>query len=965
MPIVHIDFETQSKVDIKTCGAGRYAQDPSTRILCICWAVDNGPIHGSLGDTIPLVFWQAIREGWQFSAFNAIFEQLIWTYRWPSLPLPQFICTRALAAAHGLPQGLDRACKALSIGWTKDVEGSRLINMYSIPKKDGGFNELKGEDAQKMLKYCAKDVDLSRRIMQRLPALSKTEQRVYDWTVEANLRGINIDVTLAEKAEGIADALQKDGNRELSVLTGNTIFSVSQIARIKSYLKREFGVTSESLDKEAIEELLLSDSLPDTARRILELRRDLSQTSVKKFNRARLSVCDDGKIRDTLVYHGAATGRWTSQVVQFQNLPKYASSDPETAMKLINHGDPQIFKMCYEHPMLTLSGCIRGLIVPEEGGKLAVVDYNAIEARVLMWAAGQEDAVAAFHQGRDIYVEMARLIYRNPALTKENKKERNLGKQATLGCSYQMGHRKFQATCDSYGIDLGEKTEYDDQEDKEGKSSRIWYSPLAKRAVETYRTRFPQVPKFWYGMQAAAENCVKTGKTYPFGPFTFSREREFLYLSLPSGRRLAYHRPGADKDGLYYYTEDSQSFSYVKKRTYGGRLVENCLDKDTLVLTMRGCIPIVEVTKEDKVWDGENWVSTGGIIKRGIRKTGSLEGVGITSDHLILVGNSWRRAIDMDEESWRDALKPGLSSVALACSKAGLGMTPQLYASVRAAVNIVAQREPYTVEKSDVKNVQISSEEKKERSIQSLCLKKPSLFGFTGIPAWCLAVMIQITEPIKTTVVAGLESMHVGLSIVKDFWSTQRLYRGGTILDWIWTDVKMIGGMCRGISASSLEKKILGTEEPRHIYFFGGHKFLLWSFGKSIALFGGAVIHSFITLKREEHPKRLWKDTRRREEVYDLLNCGPLNRFTVISAEGPIIVHNCIQALARDILAHGILNLEKQRFKVILTVHDENVVEITDEKKLKEIVEIMCDLPDWAKGCPISAEGFITERYRK
>lgn len=575
MPIVHIDFETQSKVDIKTCGAGRYAQDPSTRILCICWAVDNGPIHGSLGDTIPLVFWQAIREGWQFSAFNAIFEQLIWTYRWPSLPLPQFICTRALAAAHGLPQGLDRACKALSIGWTKDVEGSRLINMYSIPKKDGGFNELKGEDAQKMLKYCAKDVDLSRRIMQRLPALSKTEQRVYDWTVEANLRGINIDVTLAEKAEGIADALQKDGNRELSVLTGNTIFSVSQIARIKSYLKREFGVTSESLDKEAIEELLLSDSLPDTARRILELRRDLSQTSVKKFNRARLSVCDDGKIRDTLVYHGAATGRWTSQVVQFQNLPKYASSDPETAMKLINHGDPQIFKMCYEHPMLTLSGCIRGLIVPEEGGKLAVVDYNAIEARVLMWAAGQEDAVAAFHRGEDQYVEMAKLIYRNPALTKEDKKERTLGKVAILGLGYGMSHRKFQATCDSYGIDLGEKTEYDDQEDKEGKTTRIWYSPLAKRAVETYRSRFPKVPKFWYGLQAAAENCVKTGKSFSFGLFTFSRERDFLYLSLPSGRRLAYHKPGIDKDGLYYFTEDSQSFSYVKKRTYGSRLVEN------------------------------------------------------------------------------------------------------------------------------------------------------------------------------------------------------------------------------------------------------------------------------------------------------------------------------------------------------------------------------------------------------
>jgi len=582
VPTVHIDFETRSEVDIRTCGAGRYASSSSTRILCTCYAVDNGPVKGIVGETVPEVFYQAIREGWDFSAFNAMFEQLIWHYRWPDLVLPwnlkmpRFRCTRALAAAHGLPQSLDRACKALHIGHSKDPEGRRLINTYSKPRKDGGFNVLEGEDKKKMLRYCAKDVVLSRRIYQRLPALDEREQAIYDWTVKSNTRGITIDTELAEKAEAISTALQKHGNDELAQLTKGKIHAVSQVQRIKNYIKNEYAIETESLDKETIEELLLRE-LPDKARRILELRRDLSQTSVQKFKRARMSVCDDGKVRDVLIYHGAFTGRWTSQVVQFQNLPKLVLSDPETAMRLIALGDPDMFDLCYKSPMLALSACIRGLVVPEEGKLFAVVDYAAIEARMLMWAAGQEDAIVMFHQKKDIYVEMARTIYRNKALTEKNKKERFLGKTTTLGCGYQMGHIKFQATCESYGIDLGEKTECHEKEDKEGNITRTWYSSLARQAVDAYRSRFPKVPEFWYAMQRTAELCIKTGKTYKHLGFKFEIEREYMYITLLSGRRLAYHRPGVDNDGMYYYTQDSQSHNYIKKRLYGGRIVENCI----------------------------------------------------------------------------------------------------------------------------------------------------------------------------------------------------------------------------------------------------------------------------------------------------------------------------------------------------------------------------------------------------
>lgn len=140
-----------------------------------------------------------------------------------------------------------------------------------------------------------------------------------------------------------------------------------------------------------------------------------------------------------------------------------------------------------------------------------------------------------------------------------------------------MGHIKFQATCEGYGIDLGERTEYVEKTNKEGKTTRTYYAPLAKAAVDAYRTEHPQVVQLWYDMQNAATRCVLTQSPQVCGKFSFYREREFLYLQLPSGRRLAYHKPGIDSDGLFYFAEDSQTNQYVKKRTYGGKLVENAI----------------------------------------------------------------------------------------------------------------------------------------------------------------------------------------------------------------------------------------------------------------------------------------------------------------------------------------------------------------------------------------------------
>jgi DNA polymerase len=242
--------------------------------------------------------------------------------------------------------------------------------------------------------------------------------------------------------------------------------------------------------------------------------------------------------------------------VQFQNLPKLTLKDPQKALSIIKQGDADAWEMCYSSPMQSLSACIRGLVVPKPGHFLAVVDYAAIEDRTGMWAAGEEKALKEYEEKKDAYLLLAEAIYQQKGFTKhDNPKERFVGKTARLGLVYGMGSNKFRATCIAYGQDIE--------------------AGLAEKAVKTYRSTYRAVPAMWYGMEEAAEKCVLTGKPHAFRDVLFQRERDFLYMMLPSGRRLAYNKPGKDNEGLYYHAEDSQTFTYQKKRTWGGRLFEN------------------------------------------------------------------------------------------------------------------------------------------------------------------------------------------------------------------------------------------------------------------------------------------------------------------------------------------------------------------------------------------------------
>jgi len=548
---IFVDLETKSEVDIKKCGGGVYCRHKSTEILCYCYAIDDGPITRiASSDVGPLLDLQ--RDGAIFVAHNAAFEAAV--FKHVGIKDAAFIDTMALSQSHGLPGSLDGAAKSLQLGYSKDINGMRLINKFCKPNKHGEWEVMDEQDMKEFLDYCAMDVEVERGIFNCLPKLSEYEQRVFNLTRKINERGIKIDIELAKKASVLATSLKGEANERLKELTDNKFHSITQTVRLRNYLNEEYGLDLSSVSAQELTEILpfVQDA---ECQEIIQLRLNFGRSSAAKFDKACMAVNDDERVRQYLIYHGAGTGRWTSHTIQLQNLPRGIGIDPEVCIDLIKNGDPELFSLLYDDPIGAISTCIRGLFIAEEGKTFYVVDYASIEARVVAWLAGEKKLLKLFEEGADVYVEMAKEIFRNPHLTSKDKAERFLGKTTVLGCGYSMGPDKFFATCVSYGLEVTPE--------------------LAEKAVKTYRRTNKQIVSFWYDLQRAALVCLRTGKNVKCGPVRFIRAREFLYCELPSGRRLAYYKPMIEEGQMVYFTQNSQTHTFQKTHTYGGKLCEN------------------------------------------------------------------------------------------------------------------------------------------------------------------------------------------------------------------------------------------------------------------------------------------------------------------------------------------------------------------------------------------------------
>lgn len=612
-PVATIDFETRSACVLKRTGSWRYSLDSSTQVLCLAYRLpywDPGQTalwhpdfpHLGIEDSTDyderLELWDWINDGEAVEAHNAWFERGIWKnimlpfWGWPMIQSHQWRCSAAKAAAHALPRKLEQVIAALDLPVLKDAEGHKLMMKLSKPRKARkkereavGFDPRvplwweSVEMFERLWQYCRQDVLAEDGVSHRLDDLSEDETTMYLLDQTINERGFQLDPKAVQAAQKLIAKESVYLNRELRTITDGTVERATQREQIKGWCETQ-GVKLYDTQAATLDELLENAAkdeeqqeelppwvtiAPTHVRRVIEIVRMLGRSSTAKYDTMSAWACPDWRVRGSLLYHGATTGRWSGAGVQPHNFPKgkLKDWDMEAAWEVLIRAKRTEIMKRWGSVMEPLAQALRGAIVPTPGKRIFVADYASIEARVLLWLARDKENIGIFERNEDIYLSMASEIYAR-LVTKADKEERQLGKAAVLGCGYQMGPSKFVDTAAMYGVTITEE--------------------FSQRVVDAYREKFWRVKAFWGDIERAAIRAVTTGHRTICGLVAWELEGDFLFCRLPSGRRLAYPFPelrekttpwGATMWGLTFMGINAYSHKWQRQTTYGGMLVEN------------------------------------------------------------------------------------------------------------------------------------------------------------------------------------------------------------------------------------------------------------------------------------------------------------------------------------------------------------------------------------------------------
>ena len=566
--MIYFDFETRSEINLLETGAYKYSMHPSTHVLCFVYKIEDGPLklwhraHPSIRlkrSARPFDLIEALESGMIIEAHNASFENYIWTntlrreFDWfPELPQTRWRCSAAKAAALSLPRKLELVAKACNLSTTKDEEGHRLMLKMCKPRKP-----LKGEIVQpgeilwhetyEQLKrlgvYCKFDVSTECELSHVTRDLSAMELEVWQMDQRMNARGVTCDLDLAHKALRLADEAKGILNARLREITGGRVPKGSNREKLKEWLGNN-GLVLENTQGITVDKILdYDETLSDTNREVLEICRSVNKTSVSKYKAFIRQVSDDGRMRDTQLYHGSHTGRWTGKGIQLYNFVRgYGHGDIEEGIPSMDEVcdsilnlDAEALGLLYGDPIDVLSKAVRGALIASPGKKLMVADYSAIEARVLLWLALDEDGLDIFRRNEDIYVAMASTIFGKP-INEITDAERFIGKQAILGLGYGMGGLKFLDEINKRGEKkFGLMCEQHQITEPLG---------FCKKVVKTYRDeRFPAIRDYWRDTEEGAIRALKTRETVTIRRNKWGVRGRFLHCSLPSGRLLSYYKP--------------------------------------------------------------------------------------------------------------------------------------------------------------------------------------------------------------------------------------------------------------------------------------------------------------------------------------------------------------------------------------------------------------------------------------
>lgn len=563
MVAVSIDFETYSECDIKTAGGYNYAAHPSTEVLCMAWAIDDEePQLWLPGDSVPSRLLDTLKSpDTQVWAWNVAFERAVWQHKmiphgWPWIGTWQWNDTAALAATLALPRALGQCAQVLALDDQKDTRGRYLIQRLCKPYR--GERRTDQHLLDELYEYCKQDVMTERAIkdyVKQYKPMSDREREVWLLDQEINWRGLGIDVANVDNAINLIYRTAETLNAKAQEISGGVLPDVGSRARVMAWAKSR-GYSLTGYDKNAVLEALADPALPDDVRQVLEIRQTLGKASTSKYQAMQnLASERDYRARGVFAYHGAQTGRWAGRGFQPQNLPRPAFKDTDNCIRLFKHLDPDLIEALYGDPMVALSSCLRGMIVPAEGNRFLVSDFSAIEARVLAWLADEQGPLDVFRTGGDIYCHAATGIY-GREITPKDKDERQIGKVAVLALGYQGGVGAFQTMAKAYRVTVEDE--------------------LADQIKVKWRKAHPKIVRFWFDLEEAAINAVKyRGHAFTAGPITFKCHGDFLFAKLPSGRRLAYYKPTIDNKLEFWGTDSKLGGRWGHLSTYGGKLCEN------------------------------------------------------------------------------------------------------------------------------------------------------------------------------------------------------------------------------------------------------------------------------------------------------------------------------------------------------------------------------------------------------
>ena len=613
MQTLSIDLETYSDQPLAKTGVYRYVESPDFEILLFAYSVDGGPVQQidlACGEKIPSEVLSALEDETETKwAFNANFERICLS-RFLDYPTGDYLepdswkCSMVWAAYMGLPLSLEGTGAVLGLEKQKLSEGKDLIKYFCqpcAPTKSNGqrTRNLPKHSPDKWLafkRYNIRDVETEMSIQARLSKypVPNSVWEEYHLDQEINDRGVGLDMEL------VRQAIQMDG-RSRSELTQamkelTSLDNPNSVQQMKQWLA-DNGVETDTLGKKAVAELL--KTAPPQLQKVLTLRQQLAKSSVKKYQAMETAVCADGRARGMFQFYGAnRTGRWAGRIIQMQNLPQNHLHDLSEARSLVRAGDFDALEMLYEDVPDTLSQLIRTAFVPQENRKFIVADFSAIEARVIAWLAGEKWRQDVFAEGKDIYCASASQMFGVPVEKHGvNGHLRQKGKIAELALGYggSVGALKAMGA-----LEMGLS------EDE------------LPALVSAWRQSNPKIVQFWWAVDRAVMDAVNRKTTTKTHGIVFSARNGMLFITLPSGRSLAYVKPkiGTNKFGgdCITYEGVGGTKKWERLDSYGPKFVENIVQatsRDILCYAMRTlrCCSIVMHIHDEVVIEADRRMS--------------------------------------------------------------------------------------------------------------------------------------------------------------------------------------------------------------------------------------------------------------------------------------------------------------------------------------------------------------------